>query len=248
MQRELMLTIDRPALERCFVVGDIIADLYGRDTEYALVGLAAETRPYHVVATLLLHKQQVNDTTVFQSGRNIYLLKREIDGTSEKLGETLFPVCFVHSHLSNCFLSSTDEDFLTGTWIDCLSAISSFCGSLWISPSDLDCRCLVAESSSRNSGGHSKTKFFEQIEYSLAFSLIVTRQGEYSLHSARKIWCPRCGCPSVRLVPATLKITPQQAPLKAAKRRLRHQLETEVPKKIQLMENCVLGDEPHGSF
>lgn len=221
------LTFDRAALERCFLVADILKDDYGElRCEYALLGLAAASDPFHCVATPMLPGQDCNDTTVHQSGHNVLRLRREIRELSHTRGETLRPVAFVHRHPGECDLSVTDDRFLKDVFAPQISTVNSFSERVTDS-SRRWCDCRV-----RTDGAHNDSVSWH-IECSIAFSLIVNRQREHSIHALRTEHCPACGTERTFYVPASIAVVPSRAPSRAERRDLRRRLAREVDVKVR---------------
>ena len=80
------LSCDPRALEKCFLVADILADCYGKPyVEYALAGLADRTRPFHLLKTVVLPGQEVTSACVYQSGFNVFRLREEAAVLSKRL-------------------------------------------------------------------------------------------------------------------------------------------------------------------
>jgi hypothetical protein len=107
-----ILYIKPEALERCFLVANILEQVFERpNLEYGLIGLARKDDPLHVVATPLLPGQYVNAATVFLPGHNVFRLRSEMANLSKRLGP-LLPIAFIHRHLGGCLMSSIDDEFL----------------------------------------------------------------------------------------------------------------------------------------
>ena len=121
-----MSTLDRPnlglsfepeALERCYAVADVLEEVYDRPyLEYGLIGLAARSRPFHVVATPLLAGQDVSAGSVYQSGHNVLFMRHEVGALSKRLRLCLVPIVFIHRHPGDCRPSMIDNEFLAGTF------------------------------------------------------------------------------------------------------------------------------------
>ena len=72
-----------------------------------------------------------------------------------------------------------------------------------------------------------------QIDYGLAFSLVVNREREHAIEAALKQWCPVCQRPSVSLVPARLRLSGVSELTGAERRRLQRALSVEIEAKLQ---------------
>jgi hypothetical protein len=119
------LSFSARALERCFLAADVLRDEFGQPRmEYALLGLSAARRPFHVLATPLLCGQHATPSTVVQRGRDVLRMRAEIERLSRRCGRRLRPVVFIHRHNGSCEASQTDRDFLRGVFVDQLSTLS----------------------------------------------------------------------------------------------------------------------------
>ena len=73
------LSCDPLALEKCFLVADVLADRHGEPyLEYGLVGLADQRNPFHVVTTLILPGQEITSASVYQSGLDVFRLREYV--------------------------------------------------------------------------------------------------------------------------------------------------------------------------
>jgi hypothetical protein len=195
----LPLSFDPIALERCFLVADVLAEEFQTPfLEYALVGLSESRRPLHVVRTPLLPGQRVSPASVEQSGSAVLRLRREIQGLSLRAGRSLLPAVFVHRHPSrSCTPSATDQAFLRGVFVDQVSTVLSVPGL----PSGVPMRCPRGCTEPRPNGPSADGMLEEP---GVAFSLIVSRQRNYELHAVAKQRCAVCGNSWVCDVPAKL--------------------------------------------
>lgn len=232
MKTRYTLSIESLALERCFWVADILAQAYEElYSEYGMVGLATQHRPFRVVATPLLPGQKVNSAKVYEDGHNVFKLKSEIEKLSKYLGQPLIPITFIHRHPGACGLSSIDERFLTGTFLDQVSTILSWDEHISSKSSELSCDCLEK----RRVDGQSKQLASRSIkaECAISFSLIINRDREFSIDAARKIYCPYCKARRVDLFPASLDIGPKIDLSRSERRKLWKALELEIEEKLE---------------
>ncbi len=230
---EYVLSISPAALERCFLTADILAQLYEQPhAEYGLLGLAAESSPLQIIATPLLH-QFVTSASVYQPGSEFLSLRREIEILSKRHGSALVPIAFIHRHPGQCFLSSVDEEFLTGTLIDQVAAVVTFREIRNIRPREFACRCMrTMAHNGRNKRNSQPAKAF-RIEYGLCFSIVVNSKRDFAVYAARKQWCPFCEKPAVSIVPAALRIRPQRQLDQKEQQKLKSLLEVEIEAKIK---------------
>ncbi len=236
MQAETVyvLSIDPVAMERCFLVADILAEVYEEPyTEYGLIGLATQSKPFHIVATPVLPGQRVTAVSVYQSGHNVFRLRREMHILSERLGQPLVPIAFIHRHPGGCGMSLTDEEFLTGPFVDQVSTVVTLSERRIIQPGDFSCHCEEIERLVQQSLRGNAEREPVTIEYSICFSIIVNREREFSIDAAREQFCPFCKKSTVRLVPANLHVSPGEQLTEGKLRKLRRQLEVEIEAKLQ---------------
>jgi rRNA maturation protein Nop10 len=206
---ELVLSIEPAALERCYLVADILHEEHGEARmEYALLGLSDESDPLHVLATPLLPGQRVTPASVEQSGHDVLRMRAEIEVLSHRLRRRLVPIAFVHRHLTTCDASTTDDEFVRGVFIDQVSTVVSF-------------------EETRRVGARAVRG-----EYALCFSLIVNREREHRLYAVRKDTCPRCGRCEVRYVPARLAPVQRHTRSQLARDLLRAHLREEIAARI----------------
>jgi len=233
-QSQYVLTIDRLAMERCFIVADILADVYGQDyTEYGLIGLAKQSEPFHIVATPLLHGQQVTDLSVYQAGYDVFRLRDEMDILSKRLGQPLVPIAFIHRHPSSCGMSIIDEQFLTEVFVNQVSTVVTLQEMRIIKPGEFDCSCAEME---RLSSQNKETKSFGRqvkIEYGVCFSIIINRDRQFSIDAAKKEWCPFCNKSQVSLASADLRENQKRSLTEEERKKLRKQLEVEIEAKLR---------------
>lgn len=225
---EAVLSIDALALARCFATADVLAEQYGEEnSEYALLGLAAQDNPLRVIATPLLPGQRVTRSSVDQSGHDVLRMRREIGALSARMGLRLVPIAFVHRHPGACDASALDRKFLTGVFIDQVSTAVGWQEMIAIGPGQPPCRCAGMQRRWREAFERGAPRSLP-IEHALCFSLIVNRDREHRIYAARAEICPLCGRRSVQQVPARL------APVEALSlsTRQRRALEAEIAKKV----------------
>ena len=240
-----VLSFDPVAMERCFLVADILAEVYEElYTEYGLIGLATQSKPFHVVATPVLPGQRVTTVSVYQSGHNVFRLRREMNILSERLGQPLVPIAFIHRHPGGCGMSYTDEEFLTGAFADQVSTVVTLSERRIIQPNDFSCRCEEIERLVQQSLRDNAEREPVTIEYSICFSIIVNREREFSIDAAREQFCPFCKKSTVRLVPATLHISSEEQLTEGKLRKLRRQLEVEIEAKLRFEPFTTVGRSP----
>ena len=110
---EVLLSFDPLVLERCYLVADILHDEFAESyMEYGLLGLADESKPFHVVATPLLVGQNVTTASVEQPGRQVLRMREEMETLSHRMQRQLVPIAFIHRHPSCCEASATDDAFI----------------------------------------------------------------------------------------------------------------------------------------
>jgi hypothetical protein len=237
----LSLSFDRIALERCFLVADVLAEEFARPSlEYALIGLSDSRRPLHVVRTPLLPGQRVTPLSVEQPGSAVLRLRREIQGTSLRARRRLLPVVFVHRHPGrSCSPSLTDEAFLRGVFVDQVSTIVTLPELASSAPVRSPCGCNEPRRDGPGSASAGE-------EPGAAFSLIVSRQRDYELHAVAKHRCPVCESSWVCDVPAKLESGPD-GPLPPKRlASLRGDLKQEIEMKFDPRDLEVERDE-HGA-
>jgi len=226
------------AMERCFLMADILAEVYDEPyIEYGLIGLATESSPFNVVATPVLTGQHVTAGSVYQSGYNVFRLRREMHLLSERLRQPLVPITFVHRHPGSCGMSLTDEKFLTGPFVDQVSTVVALSEKMVVQPDDFNCHCEEIERVTQHSLKGNQERDAVTIEYSICFSTIVNREREFSIDAACKQFCPFCKKSTVRLVPAALRINPGDQLTKAKLGKLRSQLEVEIEAKLEFEQS-----------
>jgi hypothetical protein len=227
------LSIDYVAMERCFLVADILAEVYDEPyTEYGLIGLGTQSRPFHVVAAPVLPGQRITATSVYQSGYNVFRLRKEVHFLSERMGLSLVPIAFIHRHPGGCGISSIDEEFLTGPFVDQVSTIVALSERRIVRPGDFSCCEEIEKLIQQPHKGKVKLEPV-RIDYSVCFSIIVNKEREFSIYAARKQFCPFCQKSTVRLVPAALRISPKDQPTEDELLKRRSQLEVEMEAKLE---------------
>jgi hypothetical protein len=221
-------------MERCFLMADIFAEVYDEPyTEYGLIGLATQSRPFHVVATPVLTGQHVTTGSIYQSGYNVFRLRREMHLLSERLGQSLVPIAFIHRHPGGCGMSMTDEEFLTGPFVDQVSTVVILNEKRIIQPHEFSCRCEEIERMIQQSLRGDEERKLVTIEYGVCFSIIVNREREFSIYAVRKQFCPFCQKSTVHLVPAELHINSGDKLTEDKLCKLRKQLEVEIEAKLE---------------
>ena len=227
-----ILSITPAALERCFMVADILAQDYERPyTEYGLIGLALESAPLHIVETPLLY-QQVSGGSVYQPSCEFFKLRREIQILSEKYDAPLVLSSFIHRHPMQCFLSLLDQNFLE-RFVDHTAATVTFREARKKQIRGFPCRCFRKNKQAKNR----KPAEELTVEYALGFSIIVNREREFAIYAVRKRYCPLCEKSTVKRVSAALKVQPEYQLSHEEKANLRKQLETEVEAKIKFIQS-----------
>jgi hypothetical protein len=207
---EVQLSFEPAAFARCFLTADVLHDAFGVPTmEYALLGLATESNPFHIVEAPLLCGQRVSASTVEQSGYEVLRMRREIDMLSKRMRQRLVPIAFIHRHPSACDASATDDEFLCGVFIDQVTTVVSFEEVRLVDANESHCRCSgmrrrFRESSLASVAGSGPARLQIEVEYGVAFSLIVNRKREHRLYCVRRTTCPFCGRAEVGYIPARL--------------------------------------------
>lgn len=229
----LKLTIEPTALERCFLVADIFEEKYAEKTvEYGLIGLARQSRPFHVIETPLLPGQTVSSSCVVQSGHNVIRLRRTIDQYSRERKETLVPICFIHRHPGSCDPSYVDFEFLTGVFIDQVASLLTFRQPRWAASTDLLCHCRSNHPIVGSSTPGDDTEALIDVELAVCFSLIVNNLREHSLRAVCKEFCPHCAAAYVRPITAEIRAAPMhqlsEHQLLTLKSDLAREIETEI--------------------
>jgi hypothetical protein len=215
-------------------MADIFAEVYDEPyTEYGLIGFATQSNPFHVVTTPVLTGQQVTAGSVYQSGYNVFRLRREMHLLSERLGQSLVPIAFIHRHPGGCGMSMTDEEFLTGPFVDQVSTVVILNEKRLIQPNEFSCCCDEIERLTKQGIKGSEKHESVTIEYGVCFSIIVNREREFSIYAARKKFCPFCQKSTVHLVPAELHIKSGDRLTEGKLYKLRKQLEVEIEAKLE---------------
>lgn len=120
-------------------------------------------------------------------------------------------------------MSETDRTFLTEVFLNQVSTLSTCRAVRALDPDQLACSCLAE--------AHGKPLAAE-VEFSVAFSLVVNRKREHSICAAERIWCPVCGRSEDSLAPAAL-IRPTARPLTRRERvRMQVGLKAEIKAKV----------------
>lgn len=221
---ELVLSFEAHALERCFLVADILRDVYKKaPLEYALLGLAAEDDPLCVLATPLLPGQRVSAAEVEQSGHAVLEMRAEIEEISALLQKRLVPISFVHRHRTYCDASLTDYTFLAGPFIDQVSTLLVFDDPGSAAVESRSCTCTDGE-------------------LGIAFSLIVNGVRDHRLYAARKQICS-CGRGGVRCTTARLAVRGSADVSEPERGRIRDSLVAEIEEKIDFDGDACPGKE-----
>jgi hypothetical protein len=219
-------------------MADILAEAYDEPyIEYGLIGLATQSNPFNVIATPVLTGQHVTAGSVYQSGYNVFRLRREMRILSERLGQSLVPITFIHRHPGSCGMSLTDEKFLMGPFVDQVSTVVALSEKKVIQVDDFNCHCKGLERITQHNPNDNVKHHSVTIEYSVCFSIIVNREREFSIDAACKQFCPFCKKSTVRLVPAALHINPGDQLTKAKLGKLRSQLEVEIEAKLDFEQS-----------
>jgi hypothetical protein len=207
------LSILDSAMESCFGLADTLAERYGLPfVEYGFLGLSSDDAPLRVVYAMLLPGQTVSDQSVYVPGRHVFgSLRSEVDSLSQRVGQRLVPIAFIHRHPTvDISLSEIDREFLMHSFLNQVAAVVTFREDL---PLDVatDGPCRPGTTSSQ---GSVTPRLSDPVltEYAVAFSLIVHRRRGLAAHAARKIWCPRCGRPQTHMVPAAVHIECTEGP------------------------------------
>lgn len=202
---EVVLKFDPLALERCYLVADILNDEFGEPfVEYGLLGLADQARPFHVVATPLLVGQSVTAARVEQPGRQVLRMRDEMERLGHRMQRTLVPITFIHRHPGGCDASITDEVFLEGVFVDQVSTVVSFEEIRPVDEANPPCLCVGLQRLLRDFRGDGNGGVEIRCEYSIALSLIVNRERGHRLYAVRKTRCGFCGQSAVSYVPARI--------------------------------------------
>jgi hypothetical protein len=231
---EILLSFDRLALERCYLVAEILRDEFDEPlAEYGLVGLADEASPLRVLATPLLVGQSVTSASVEQPGLQVLRMRDEMEMLARRLRRRLVPIAFIHRHPSCCDASVTDEDFLRGVFVDQVSTVVSFEEVRRLDPADPPCDCPGVERLLRDSAGGGGAPVLLRSGYSIAFSLIVNAERDHRLYAVRKETCPLCGRSAVREVPARIDPDPRSPLSDGDRAAMRAPLALEIEAKIR---------------
>jgi hypothetical protein len=200
---ELVLSFDPLALERCYLVADILLEEFDEPfAEYGLLGLADRMEPFRVIATPLLVGQSVTAGKVEQPGRQVLRMRDEMERLAHRLQRPLVPIAFIHRHPGHCDASATDESFLRGVFVDQVSTVVSFRDAPRLDAADSPCPCVRDRGRNPAGVGEGPPKF--RGEHSVAFSLIVNRERDHRLYAVRKATCGFCGRSAVSDVPARI--------------------------------------------
>jgi hypothetical protein len=243
-QSELLLSFDPAALERCFLIAEILDEDYpAGPMEYALLGLAAAENPFHVLVTLLLPGQRVSAASVDQPGHAVLRMRREIEALSSQMQRRLVPIVFVHRHPRKCDASAIDEAFLTGVWVDQIATLISFEELRPVTLDDFPCRCTELDSHGRRREADRRDLERIRVDVGVCFSLILNASREHRLYAARKDRCFRCGESAVRQVPARLLLDHSRVISEQEREAIRKSLSEEIEAKIEFQHD---GDPTHG--
>lgn len=223
----LPLCFDRVALERCFLVADLLAEDFANPVlEYGLVGVSAASRPLHVLWTPLLPGQRVSAASVDQPGWAVLRLRKEIQALSLNAGCSVLPAVFIHRHpKSSCVPSTTDQTFLRGVWVDQVATVLTLPGL----PSNASAHCPSGCAEAQANGPDGEVV---REEPGVAFSLIVSRERLFELHAVAKHRCPVCGDSWVCDVPTKLTIDPPGRLSPGERAGLRESLKLEIEEKL----------------
>lgn len=237
-QSELLLAFDPVALERCFLIAEILdEDCPAGPIEYALLGLASAENPFHVIVTPLLPGQRVTAASVDQPGHAVLRMRREIETLSSQMQRRLVPIAFVHRHPRQCDASAIDEAFLTGVWIDQVATLVSFEELRPVTLDDFSCRCAEFNAHGRRREANGRDLERIRVDVGVCFSLIVNGLGEHRLYAARKDRCSRCGESAVRQVPARLLLDHSRVISEPEREAIRKSLSEEIEAKIEFQRS-----------
>ena len=226
------VTFEPAALARCFLLADVFDACFREPrTEYGLLGLAFADDPYRVVLCPLLPGQHVTNGSVHQAGHDVALMRREVESLSQQAGRKLVPIAFVHRHPAGCGMSDIDRTFLESVFVEQVSTVVTHRATRLLKPSDLACDCLLRSHKGLDSRSDDKLVAAE-IEYSVAFSLIVNRKREHSIHTVEKRWCPVCDRAQVSQVPAVLVRSTKRPLTRHERLRMLFELEAEIRAKV----------------
>ena len=205
LDSEVRLSFDPCALERCYLVADILHDEFEAPyMEYGLLGLSAESNPFHVVATPLLPGQRVTSATLEQPGRQVLRMRREIEMLSKRMRQQLLPITFIHRHPGACNASRTDHEFLRGVFIDQVATVISFEEVRVVEAAEHHRDCPEIQRHFRESSADGRGAVELRSDCGVAFSLIVNRRREHRLYGVRKSTCASCGRAEVDSISARL--------------------------------------------
>lgn len=233
-ETNLILSFEPEALERCYVVADILEEVYDFPyLEYGLIGLAARSRPFHVVATPLLAGQDVSGGSVYQSGHNVLSMRREISALSRRLRLPLILATFVHRHPLSCRPSAIDDEFLAGTFVDQVSTAVSFKEVRRVTAGDPHYTCLDGARMSQRTRTHGARDLAVEVEFSIAFSLIVNKDRDHHVYAVRNERCQYCTEDRIRFVPAELAVSPESSLSQQKRNQIRVELELEIAAKLR---------------
>jgi len=226
-----VLSFHPVALERTFVVADILAERYDEPfVEYGILGLGQQSNPFHVLETPILPGQRASVNFVFQPGRQVLHTRREIELLSKRRKHPLVPIALVHRHPGACGMSSIDVDFFVNVFVNHIATAVLLREPYVPGGEDFGCGCGTSRTRKQQTGGSAPEV---TIDYAVAFSLIVNRSREYSIDAVRKSWCPFCAKPQVRLLPAELRVQPVRTLSESERRRIRSTLDVEIEAKIE---------------
>jgi hypothetical protein len=197
----LVITFDRVAWERTFLTADLLGTAFGLpSTEYGLLGFSTEEDPLHVVATPLLPGQRATESSIFAAGASVLAMRHEVTALSQRLGQRLVPLCFVHRHNGSTRASRVDHAFLKGTFVHQVAAALTF---RTVEPAYLGRRCAVCAG---NATGDVPGQPEGWVEYALALSLVVNDRREHSIYALRRDYCAHCGRGQDRYVPVEVRV------------------------------------------
>jgi hypothetical protein len=232
--RPFVLFMEPAALERCFLIADVLAEEHGDpSSEYALIGLARRSRPFHVFDVLMLGGQEVTSGSVRVAGRNVAKAAREMDQVAERIGEAVFCPLFVHRHPPGSVdPSDVDDLFLIHVFVEQIATAARFSEIRVVTPSDWECDCFDRLDSHAMAPRAGRLERAMRVEFSVAFSLILNRRRQFSIDSAEILYCPECGAPRTRLAPAVLALPNRWMTSGVPDPQLKHDLATEIGRKI----------------
>lgn len=241
---ELLLSFDSRALERCVLAADILAEEFDEPfMEYALLGLADERMPFHVIATPLLVGQIVSRSKVEQPGRQVLRMRDEVEALSRRMRRPLVPITFIHRHPGGCRASTTDHDFLRTVFVDQVSTLVSFQEECRIDAAHPPCACEGLQRRLRETASDGNDFVDLRSEWGVAFSLIVNRMRDHRIYAVRKTTCSFCGRSEVSEVPARIIPDPHSSSLAMDRVGMRSHLKREIEAKIRFEQTPRMSEQ-----